>query len=141
MIRQLPKMALSSYFNSEEARKSNASDIKIYDVITPSTANNTEGNTMQLQLFQKDSNTEDKVRELHGRLTLNTENLPDNQDIKFGFAFSSQETDNSKYDGLMVRMKQVQTGESLPAASFLHKDINGEDKPDVFSGTNFKSDK
>jgi len=62
MIRQLPKMTLSSVFNNEEASMNGASDIKNYDVITPSTANNTEGNTMQLQLFQKDSDAIDSVR-------------------------------------------------------------------------------
>ena len=50
-----------------------ATDMKIYDLITASTLNNTEGNTMQLQLFQKDSEVNEGVRELHGRLVLSTE--------------------------------------------------------------------
>lgn len=140
MIRQLPKMTLPSVFNNEEARMNNASDIKIYDVITPSTANNTEGNTMQLQLFQKDSAAIDPVRQLHGRLTLNTESLPDNQDIKFGFMFSSQETDNSKYDGLELKVKKVSADSSTPV-TFQHKDISAEDRPDIFSGARFKGEK
>jgi hypothetical protein len=75
-------------------------DVKIYDMITASTVNNAEGNTMQLQLFQKDSEVNEGVRELHGRLTLSTENLPDKQDLSFGFMFKDPQS--GKYDGLQM---------------------------------------
>ena len=55
-------------------------NIKIYDVITEATTLNSAGNTMQLQLFQRDSEQCDQEsceRELHGRLVLNTEKLPE----------------------------------------------------------------
>lgn len=60
-------------------------------MITASTANNSEGNTMQMQLFHKDSDVNEGARELHGRLTLVTENLPDKQDLNFGFMFTDSE--------------------------------------------------
>ena len=43
---------------------------------------------MQLQLSQKDSEVNEGVRELHGRVILNTENLPDKQEMKLGFLIS-----------------------------------------------------
>ena len=95
MIRQLPKISIPSFMQKytgetiEPAAQTNAAtNVKIYDMITASTVNNAEGNTMQLQLFQKDSEVNEGVRELHGRITLNTENLPDKQDLSFGFMFT-----------------------------------------------------
>ena len=78
MLRYLPKLSLPSFMKSGSIDKSvqldnTATDMKIYDLITASTLNNTEGNTMQLQLFQKDSEVNEGVRELHGRLVLSTE--------------------------------------------------------------------
>ncbi len=46
MLRQLPKMTIPSVFNQEMAGQNGTTDTKIYDVITASTASNTEGNTM-----------------------------------------------------------------------------------------------
>lgn len=106
MIRQLPKLSVPAFvknFSSteESAPINTASDVKIYDVITPSTLNNSEGNTMQLQLFHKDSDLNEGVRELHGRLTLKTEQLPDKQDLNFGFVFAS-DAETTFFDGLQV---------------------------------------
>jgi len=53
--------------------------------------------------------------------------------------FSSQEEDNSKYDGLLLKIKGV--GHSSTPSSFYHKDISAEEKPDIFSGANFIGDK
>ena len=91
MIRQLPKLSLPFFKSSDKSTGGldKATDMKIYDLITASTINNTEGNTMQLQLFQKDSEVNEGVRELHGRLVLNTEQMPDKQDLKFGFVFTN----------------------------------------------------
>lgn len=50
MIRQLPTLTLPSFIN-QSANLNSATDIKIYDIITESTPLNSEGNTMQLQLF------------------------------------------------------------------------------------------
>ena len=98
MIRQLPKLSLPSFMQKYTgeaelfAHSNGATDVKIYDMITASTVNNAEGNTMQLQLFQKDSEVNEGVRELHGRIILNTENLPDKQDLSFGFMFTNSQT-------------------------------------------------
>lgn len=56
---------------------------------------------MQLQLWQQNSDVNEGVRELHGRLTLNTTELPDKQDLKIGFLFS-EDPSSGKYDGLSV---------------------------------------
>lgn len=81
----MPKLSLPSFMQKyageaeqvAHEHQNTTTDVKIYDMITASTVNNAEGNTMQLQLFQKDSEVNEGVRELHGRLTLNTESLPD----------------------------------------------------------------
>ena len=138
MIRQLPKMSLSSYFNSEAALPEGTTDTKIYDVITPSTINNTEGNSMQLQLFQKDSDVNENVRELHGRLTLKTETLPDNQEVKFGFMFSSEEKDGM-YDGLVLKTEINNSSNAV--ATFKHGDVSATEKPDIYSTSDFKAEK
>ena len=107
--------------------------MKIYDLITASTVNNTEGNTMQLQLFQKDSEVNEGVRELHGRLVLNTEQMPDKQDLKFGFVFTSDETEN-KYDGLEILAKaKVNEDNGGYSWVFYHNDISTTQKPNVFN--------
>merc|ERR1712223_1446479 len=100
MIRALPKVTLPSLIKNRGAEQSfdeatkiiNEPEVKIYDLITASTVNNSEGNTMQLQLSQKDSEVNEGVRELHGRITLNTENLPDKQNIMFGFLMSENQS-------------------------------------------------
>ena len=136
MIRQLPKLSLP-FFQSRGADKSadldKATDMKIYDLITASTINNTEGNTMQLQLFQKDSEVNEGVRELHGRLVLNTEEMPDKQDLKFGFVFTNDEQE-TKYDGLEVTAK-AKGDEELRSYTwtFSHKDISATQKPNIFN--------
>lgn len=94
MIRQLPRLAMPKFIQNHTGAASSepittATDVKIYDVITPSTLNNSEGNSMQLQLFQKDSEVNEGVRELHGRIVLTTESLPDKQALRFGFMFAS----------------------------------------------------
>jgi len=56
MIRRLPKISLPSFMHkySGEAGEpiamgsNSTTDVKIYDMITASTVNNSEGNTMQL---------------------------------------------------------------------------------------------
>jgi len=134
MIRQLPRLAMPKFIQNQTGAPSEpmtaATDVKIYDVITPSTINNSDGNTMQLQLFQKDSEVNEGVRELHGRIVLNTESLPDKQALRFGFMFASN-SDEGKYDGLQV----ATTVDSLYNHSdFVHTDIsalNG-DKPSVY---------
>lgn len=40
-------------------------------------------------------------RELHGRLILNTEKLPESKQLSFGFMFADN-TDKSIYDGLQI---------------------------------------
>lgn len=111
MIRQLPKLALPKFIQNHSGSSQDlvqvnteATDVKIYDVITPATVNNSEGNSMQLQLFHMDSEVNEGVRELHGRIVLTTESLPDKQDLKFGFMFSNDSKDG-KYDGLQVTTK------------------------------------
>lgn len=99
MIRQLPKLSLPSFLTKEEKP-----DIKVYDIITGATQLNAEGNSMQLQLFQKDSEVNEGVRELHGTLVLNTTQLPDHQDLKFGFLFS-EDPNSGRYDGVQVMAK------------------------------------
>jgi len=107
--------------------------MKIYDLITASTVNNTEGNTMQLQLFQQDSEVNEGVRELHGRLVLSTEQMPDKQDLKFGFVFTGDEKEN-KYDGLEITAK-AKVDENLKSYSwfFSHDDIYTTQKPNIFN--------
>ena len=107
MIRQLPKLSIPKLIASQRGlfdAFNDESDVKIYDVITDSTQKNSEGNTMQLQLHQKDSEVNEGVRELHGRIVLNTESLPDQQDLKFGFLFSNGEQEG-RFDGLQLSMK------------------------------------
>lgn len=128
MIRQLPKLSLPS-FMSKDADKSASPDIKIYDIITAATQTNSEGNTMQLQLFQKDSEVNDNVRELHGKLVLNTTQLPDKQDLKFGFMFSDDPS-SAKYDGLQLT---TQIDHQNQKASFKYSDIYSSEKPSVFA--------
>jgi len=138
MIRQLPKITLPSFMKNrgaEQAISDMASnmtepEIKIYDLITASTVHNSEGNTMQLQLSQKDSEVNEGVRELHGRIVLNTENMPDKQRILFGFLISEDQA-SGKYDGLGVSVKL--DAEEQAAPDFKHRDISTVSKPDIFS--------
>ena len=124
MIRQLPKLSLPSFIQKytgealAEVHTNAATDTKIYDMITASTVNNSEGNTMQLQLFSKDSDVNEGVRELHGRLTLNTINLPDKQDLGFGFMFTDSEA--GKYDGIQV---MTRVHHELQTSKFAQIDI------------------
>ena len=140
MIRQLPKLSLPSFMASRQGADtqsvSEASDVKVYDLITASTALNSEGNTMQLQLSQKDSQTMDAGRELHGRIVLNTEQLPDQQALQFGFVFS-QDQESGKYDGLMVT---TQVDHASQSQTFEHADITTSSKPDIFTQTSFMED-
>jgi hypothetical protein len=102
MIRQLPRLSLPSFISNTDGgveQAAHGTDVKVYDVITESTLNNTAGNTMQLQLFQRDSETDEGARELHGKLILNTQNLPDKQDLRFGFMFA-EDPETGIYDGL-----------------------------------------
>ena len=133
MIRQLPKISIPSFMQKytgevAAAHDHTATDVKIYDMITASTLNNAEGNTMQLQLFQKDSDVNEGVRELHGRITLNTENLPDKQDLSFGFMFADSQT--GQYDGLQV---VTRVHHELLTGKFAHLDISSDTRPDVFN--------
>ena len=51
MIRQLPRLTLPSFMTSSDGgveQAAHGTDVKVYDVITESTLNNTAGNTMQL---------------------------------------------------------------------------------------------
>ena len=134
MIRQLPKISLPSFMQkytgeAEPIAHSNAAtDVKIYDMITASTLNNAEGNTMQLQLFQKDSEVNEGVRELHGRIILNTENLPDKQDLSFGFMFTNSQT--KKYDGLQVLTR---VHHELQTDKFVNLDISMKHRPDIYA--------
>jgi hypothetical protein len=138
MIRQLPKLSLPSFIQKytgeapEEVHShTNATDVKIYDMITASTVNNSEGNTMQLQLFQKDSEINEGVRELHGRITLNTENLPDKQDLNFGFMFTDSQS-GSKYDGLQVLTRVHHEFNEGRKQKFAHIDVSSTSKPDIY---------
>ena len=135
MIRQLPKVSIPSFMQkytgevAEPAAQTHAAtDVKIYDMITASTVNNAEGNTMQLQLFQKDSEVNEGVRELHGRVTLNTENLPDKQDLSFGFMFTDPQS--GKYDGLQVLTR---VHHEIQTEKFAHLDISQTTRPDIFA--------
>ena len=81
MIRQLPKLTVPSFVRDNKSSAvapiaEGGADVKIYDIITEATALNTEGNSLQLQLFQKDSEAANGERELHGRLILNATRLP-----------------------------------------------------------------
>lgn len=78
--------------------KDTAASIKIYDLINEGTQLNSAGNTLELQLFQRDSEYGSE-RELHGRLVLNTERLPTSEMLSFGFMFADN-TNKSFYDGL-----------------------------------------
>jgi hypothetical protein len=140
MIRQLPRLAMPKFIQNQTGALSEplneATDVKIYDVITPATLNNSEGNSMQLQLYQKDSEVNEGVRELHGRIVLNTESLPDKQALRFGFMFAS---DDTKYDGLEV----ATTVDSLYKHSdFRHADISAvtAEKPSIYDGVKFEND-
>jgi len=106
--------------------------MKIYDLITASTINNTEGNTMQLQLFQKDSEVNEGVRELHGRLVLNTEQMPDKQDLRFGFVFTNDEWE-TKYDGIEILAKVKDEELRSYTWTFSHEDITTTHKPNIFN--------
>ena len=134
MIRQLPKLSLPFFKSSDKsADLDKATDMKIYDLITASNLNNTEGNTMQLQLFQKDSEVNEGVRELHGRLVLNTEQMPDKQDLKFGFVFTNDEQE-TRYDGLEITAKAKGDEELRSYAwTFSHNDISTTQKPNIFN--------
>ena len=106
MIRQLPKLQLPAFIRNfsstgTEINVNENTEIKVYDMINPGTLNNSEGNAMQLQLHVQDSEVNDGVRELHGRLTLTTENLPDKQDLQLGFVFQSDEN-KDLYDGIQL---------------------------------------
>merc|ERR1712214_132291 len=105
-------------------------NIKIYDVITEATTLNSEGNTMQLQLFQRDSEQCDQEscdRELHGRLVLNTERLPESRQLSFGFMFADN-ADKSIYDGLQVDAPL--NSEVMP--SFAVRDLTSSERPNIF---------
>ena len=85
---------------------------------------------MQLQLFQKDSDVSEGVRELHGRIVLNTENLPDKQKIMFGFLVSEDQA-SGRYDGLGVSVKVDAEEQATP--DFKHYDLSTVSKPDIFA--------
>merc|ERR1719389_1460417 len=93
---------------------------------------------MQLQLSQKDSEVNEGVRELHGRITLNTENMPDKQKVMFGFLMSEQKS-TGIYDGLGVSCNVIAGKEG---AKIHHFDLKTEAKPDLFSeeGHNIQKD-
>lgn len=138
MIRQLPRLTLPSFMNNTDGgieQAAHGTDVKVYDVITESTVNNTAGNTMQLQLFQRDSEIDEGARELHGKLILNTQNLPDNQDLKFGFMFT-EDPESGIYDGLQVKAK-IQSKAQIQ--KFVAMDLTSDTKPDVWR-ENFKLD-
>ena len=137
MIRQLPKLSIP-YLNNEAAQGS-ASDVKVYDVITSTTTNNTEGNTMQLALYHADSETNETDRELHGRLTLNTESLPDMQEVRIGFAFTSEEN-AGKYDGLEIKTT-LDASSADERQKFVHRDISMGEKPDIYNESAISKDK
>lgn len=136
MIRQLPKISLPSFMHKYTGEvgepialgTNGTTDVKIYDMITASTVNNSEGNTMQLQLFQKDSEVNEGVRELHGRLTLNTESLPDKQDLSFGFMFTDSQS--KKYDGLQV---MTRVHHELQTDKFAHLDVSLKQRPNIYA--------
>ena len=137
MIRQLPKISLPSFIRNRGAEQAiedvatvmTEPEVRFYDLITASTVNNSEGNTMQLQLSQKDSEVNEGVRELHGRITLNTENLPDKQRLLFGFLVSEDQA-SGVYDGLGVSVKV--DSEEQAAPEFTHRDLSTSSKPDIF---------
>lgn len=85
---------------------------------------------MQLQLFQQDSEVGDGVRQLHGRIILNTTSMPDKQDLKFGFLFKDNSASGKKYDGLQVSTKLDHQSQ---IQSFTHSDISTTKKPNVFA--------
>ena len=107
------------------------SDVKLYDIISESTALNSEGNTMQLQLFQMDSQVSEGARELHGCLVLNTMALPDRQLLKFGFMFA-EDSNKGFFDGLQVT---TMVDWSLPTQKFVPVDISSAARPNVFADT------
>lgn len=138
MIRQLPRLTLPSFMTTSDGgveQAAHGTDVKVYDVITESTLNNTAGNTMQLQLFQRDSEVNEGARELHGKLILNTTNLPDKQDLRFGFMFA-EDLETGLYDGLQVKAKVNQKAKNH---KFVPMDIVSSSKPSIFS-ENFELD-
>jgi len=141
MIRQLPKLSLPSYFKQGQADVDSLEElpeVKIYDIITESTPLNSEGNTMQLQLYQRDSDTNEGQRELHGRLVLTTKSMPDEQDLKFGFMFA-EDAQNGVYDGLQVRIRRNAANQT---PSFRPMDITSTQRPNVFADkATFEQDK
>mmetsp|Transcript_36952 Transcript_36952/g.48605 ORF Transcript_36952/g.48605 Transcript_36952/m.48605 type:complete len:241 (+) Transcript_36952:54-776(+) len=139
MIRQLPKLTAPSFvrdLQSNTAALSEGAEVKHYDIITESTTLNSEGNTMQLELFQRDSEQFEGERELHGRLVLNTTRLPESQELTFGFAFAESEKKDF-FDGL-----QVVTRVNNPWKQYTARDITSGPRPDIFGAAfTFKADK
>ena len=59
--------------------------------------------------------------------------MPDKQDLKFGFVFTSDETE-SKYDGLEILAKaKVNEGDGSYSWLFFHNDISTTQKPNIFN--------
>ena len=138
MIRQLPKLSVPSFVrdlkSNVPAIAEGGADVKIYDVITDATVLNSEGNTLQLQLFQKDSDVTGGERELHGRLVLSTSSVPEAQDLSLGFAFA--ETNNKEFfDGLSLTTRLNDPWNK----QFKAIDTNSAERPDIYESQSNQS--
>ena len=130
MIRQLPKLTVPSFVRDTKtnmaATAEGGADVKIYDIITDATSFNTEGNSLQLQLFQKDSEEANGERQLHGRLVLTAKSLPQDQDLSFGFAFAESDKKDF-FDGLNITAKVNNPWNK----QFTAVDISSAERPNI----------
>ena len=130
MIRQLPKLTVPSFVRDTKtnmaATAEGGADVKIYDIITEATSFNTEGNSLQLQLFHKDSEEANGERQLHGRLVLSAKRQPQDQDLSFGFAFAESDKKDF-FDGLSVQAKVNNPWNT----QFTAIDIHSAERPNI----------
>jgi hypothetical protein len=97
----LPKFLMDTAYPMVQGagHSTNDNDAKMYSMITAINEDNTDGTTMNLELYYKDNSSTDE-RELHGNMIMTTSKVEENSIVSVGFVLTQDDSDY--WDGVKI---------------------------------------